>query len=254
MNRVLAALEPGPSLEPVARAARAIAAIFAAEPFGIHVVEAGSPPANRLQDDVGFPVTLRSGPVVDILLQATDTADVAMAVVGTRSHLDTEPPTGHVTLQLAEQTTKPLLVVPPRSALGARGAMRRVLVPLDGAPHTSVASRKMLQRLTTADIEVTATHVLSQRDDLHFVDAPQHAYDAWRREFIARHAEPGTRLDLRRGAIWQAIQTCASDMNADLVVLAWSQYLSPGRAVVVREALANPTIPILLLPASRTSR
>jgi nucleotide-binding universal stress UspA family protein len=44
------------------------------------------------------------------------------------------------------------------------------------------------------------------------------------------------------------IVAVARETTADLIVLAWSQNLGPGRARVVSETLAHTTIPVLLLP------
>jgi hypothetical protein len=38
------------------------------------------------------------------------------------------------------------------------------------------------------------------------------------------------------------------ETSADLIVLAWSQDLGPGRARVVSETLAHSHVPVLLLP------
>jgi nucleotide-binding universal stress UspA family protein len=249
MTRVVAALDHDTSLEPVARAARAIAALLGAEVIGVHVAEPGSPPRAALERRARFPVSRVEGDTVEALVTAIEGADVAIAVVGARSRPDAPRPTGHVPLELSERLTCPLLVVPPHSTLGERGRVRRMLVPLDGTPQTSAAARRLVRQVRPAGIEVVATHVLDDSHPLHFADAPQHDYDAWRREFLARHAAPDTELDVRRGDTWTAIEACAHEVAADLIVVVWSQRLASGRAVVVREALANPDLPVLLLPA-----
>jgi nucleotide-binding universal stress UspA family protein len=254
MTRVVAALDHGPSLEPVARAARALAALMDAEAVGVHVAEPGSPSRATLERRARFPVARVEGDTVEALVDAIENSDVAIAVVGARSHAEAPRPTGHVPLELAERLTRPLLVVPPHSTLGTRGRVRRVLVPLDGSRQTSAAARRLVRQVRPAGIEVIVTHVLDDTHPLHFADAPQHDYDAWRREFLARHAVPGTDLDVRQGNTWEAIEACAHEVTADLIVVVWSQRLASGRAEVVRAALANPDLPVLLLPTNAQHR
>jgi hypothetical protein len=45
------------------------------------------------------------------------------------------------------------------------------------------------------------------------------------------------------------IVVVANETAADLIVLAWSQDLTPGHARVISETLAHTDIPVLLLPA-----
>ena len=58
-----------------------------------------------------------------------------------------------------------------------------------------------------------------------------------------------TALLLRRlGVPADDVVAVADETGSNLIVLAWSQDLAPGRARVVSETLAHTDIPVLLLP------
>jgi nucleotide-binding universal stress UspA family protein len=249
MPTILAALDASETLEPTARAARSLAVLFDAEVVGLHVLEEDSPEPATLARRAGIAVSTRpNDDVVASLLAAMEDPDVVLAVVGSRDLPENSAPVGHVARLLATQLTTPLLVVPPGSALGSRGELVRALVPLNGDPPATDELHDLIARLTHHDVEVVVTHVFDPRHPPRFIDEPQHGYEAWRDEFWARHEPRADRVELRRGAAWDQVLTCAHDVAAELIVLCWAQRLAPGRAEVVREVLANPTIPTLLLP------
>jgi hypothetical protein len=245
---VLAALDDSPALVPTARAASSMAALLDAELSGVHVREPGSPRAVTLTSRVGFPVTVTSGEVVPQLLTRIGAPEVLLGVLGARDRSGVDVPAGHVASELACATSKPLLVVPPGSPLGSRGAVGRALLPLNGDPHTTGQTREVVDRLEGAGVEIVATHVFDPGRPPRYLDVAGHELESWRHEFLTRHGRPGQRLDLRTGPVWQAVLACAIEQEADLIVLAWAQHLAPGRAAVIRQALDNPTLPILLLP------
>jgi nucleotide-binding universal stress UspA family protein len=84
-----------------------------------------------------------------------------------------------------------------------------------------------------------------------FSDHDPHATRAWEQEFLSRSMPtPHDRVTLvrRLGVAADDVVAVARETGADLIVLAWSQDLSPGRARVVSETLAHSDIPVLLLP------
>jgi hypothetical protein len=63
---------------------------------------------------------------------------------------------------------------------------------------------------------------------------------AWGQEFLARYcALPGARLELRSGAAAEHVVKVAGTEQADMIALAWSQRLEPGRGLVVRRAVPD---------------
>jgi len=100
-----------------------------------------------------------------------------------------------------------------------------------------------------------ALHVFDKGTTPRFLDRPEHDIDAWTREFLARYcSEPGSRLELRAGRTGHHVVDAAEGEDADMIALTWSQDLSPGRAAVVREALARTCLPLLLVPVVGTTK
>jgi nucleotide-binding universal stress UspA family protein len=252
MTRTLAALDDSPALDATARAARAMARVLGTEVTGIHVAATTGPVVATLSSRAGFTVMLETGDPVRRLLAEIERDEVVLAVVGAYDEPDRATPVGHVALQLAQATSTALLVVPPRSRLGRDGTISRALLPLNGDPTTTEQVRGLAERLTAAGVEVVPVHVFDAAHPPSYLDAAGHGLRAWQREFLARHGQPEHDLQLRHGNAWEAVEECAHDLDADLIMLAWAQSLAPGRAAVVRQAMANPTIPVLLLPALRS--
>jgi nucleotide-binding universal stress UspA family protein len=68
-------------------------------------------------------------------------------------------------------------------------------------------------------------------------------------KFMARYcALPGARLELRHGAAAEHVVQVADAEQADMIALAWSQRLDPGRAPVVRHAVLDAQVPVMLIP------
>lgn len=94
-------------------------------------------------------------------------------------------------------------------------------------------------------------HVHSPATVPAFSDHNPNAARAWEREFLSRYISiPHDRVTLvrRLGVPADDVAAVARETGANLIVLAWSQDLSPGRGRVVSEALAHADIPVLLLP------
>jgi len=72
---------------------------------------------------------------------------------------------------------------------------------------------------------------------------------AWGQEFLGRYCElPGARLELRNGAAAEHVVKVAGTEQADMIALAWSQRLDPGRALVVLHAVLDTGVPVMLVP------
>jgi nucleotide-binding universal stress UspA family protein len=130
--------------------------------------------------------------------------------------------------------------------------VHRVLLPLDAPLATQEALYDTVLLALAADVELLALHIWAPRDVPMFNDQPHHEWRAWSQDFM-RRCWPGSmvrpELQRRVGAPAEEIVAAVADTRADLLVLAWSQDLSPGRARVVRAALRTSSKPVLLLPA-----
>jgi nucleotide-binding universal stress UspA family protein len=251
---VLAAIPEGPELATVAAAARTMAELLHVTVTGLHVGPSDPSHLEELSRRAGFPVRSEPGDPVTRLVAAARTGGPVLVVVGARSSARTDTPVGHVALELARRTTGPLLVVPPTSTLGRTTRPDRALVPLDDDPRTTAQVSPLVERLEDAGVEIVVTHVFDPAHPPTTMDQPAHAQAAWGAEFLARHGQGTHGLELRRGATWDAVLRCAEDVTADLLVLGWSQHLTPGHARTVRRALDRSGVPVLLVPSGAPSR
>ena len=181
-------------------------------------------------------------------LQQVQDPEVALAVLpqlrGDRAAVITE---------MIQRCSKPLVLVPLQGRAVSSDLIRRVLVPLDGSTRSAetVAETVALFAATGADIVVL--HVFDAGTVPMFWDQPAHAHASWEDEFLARYCNhPDARLELRSGVPGESILEVASSERADLIVLGWTQNLSPGRARALRTALLGARVPLLLLPIPGT--
>ena len=59
---------------------------------------------------------------------------------------------------------------------------------------------------------------------------------------------PGARLELCNGAAAEYVVKVAGTEQADMIALAWSQRLDPGRALVVLHVVLDTGVPVMLVP------
>jgi hypothetical protein len=256
VGRVIVALADRPEAVATARAGRACAELLGSQIEGIHVQEADDVDVEALPSRVGFSVLSvrpdeRAGvldPVAGAIRRALGSPDVVLGVVGSRT-ATTQPHTGHVALEVADSSRSPLLVVPPSSTLSPQAPVRRVLVPLDDALATTTQLEDIAATLTTAGAELIAVHVFNRVHVPPHLDSEGHALEAIRAALQARHAAVALdRLELRRGAPWEAIRRCIDEFEIDVLLLGWGQRRDEGRAGLVQRALRESPVPVLLMP------
>ena len=146
------------------------------------------------------------------------------------------------------KSAKPVMLV-PAEARDQPPRIRRVLLPLDGTAQSASAVAETAERLARGGAELVVLHVFDAQTVPKFWDQHAHAGQAWGQEFLARYcAVPGARLELRSGAAAEHVVKVAGAEQADIIALAWSQRLEPGRALVVRRAVLDAEVPVMLLP------
>ena len=149
---------------------------------------------------------------------------------------------------VAQRSAKPVVLVPA----GARQLprrIRRVLLPLDGTARSAAAIAEAAERFARGGIELVVLHVFGAETVPKFWDQHAHAGQAWEQEFLARYcALPGARLELRSGAAAEHVAKVAGAEQADMIALAWSQRLDPGRAAAVRRTVLDAEVPVMLIP------
>jgi universal stress protein family protein len=154
--------------------------------------------------------------------------------------------------RVAQQSAKPVVLV-PAEARDQPTRIRRVLLPLDGTARSASAVAGTAERLARGGAEIVVLHVFDAQTVPKFWNQHAHARQAWGQEFLARYcALPGARLELRSGTAAEHVVKVAGTEQADMIALAWSQRLEPGRALVVRRAVLEAGVPVMLVPIAAT--
>jgi nucleotide-binding universal stress UspA family protein len=248
--KVLAGLDQTAAARPVLAASHEIARLFGADVSAVHVLQDGAQRVRELAADERVPLVELEGTPGPRLAQALeDDDDVVALVVGTRAQPHGGREIGSTALEVVTTTHKPVFAIPPE--LRADFAVRRVLVPLEGSLSTSFAPYAALDVPGAEHVDVVILHVLEEHALPAFSDQPQHEWEAFCREFLARYSlwpVGHVRLETRVGRPDQHILPVARETDCDLIALAWAQELGPGRASIVRETLRRGTIPVLLVP------
>jgi len=251
MTNVLATVNSDACAQPVLDTPAVLAHLLDATVVALHVREHGVSAPARVANAAGVELREASGSPIKEIVAATKAPDIAALVLGTRGAHRGSQPAGHTALAVITQTAKPVVVVPPDAHPPKR--LGRILVPLEGTAESSRALDGTIALAHRHRLDVLVLHVHSPSTVPAFSDHEPHATQTWDTEFLNRHvAVPHTRVRLLRrlGVPADDVVAVAHETTADLIVLAWSQDLSEGRARVVSETLAHSRVPVLLLPVS----
>ena len=250
MDHVLAAVDASPCAHAVMQTALSIAEWFDATVTALHVRENDRDAPLQVARGAGVELHEAAGPPIEAIVAAAEDPGVVAVVLGARGANRGPQPAGHTALEVITRVNKPVVVVPPDGTRGAR--VTRVLTPLEGTNESSQAIADMLALAARRGVDILVLHVHTPDAVPPFQDQPHHQVEAWEQEFLARFVSgPHARVEISQhvGAPAERVVAVARDAEADLMALGWSQNLSPGRAEVVREALAHSTMPVLLIPA-----
>jgi nucleotide-binding universal stress UspA family protein len=253
--KVIAAIDDTSAARAVLSTARALSRLFGADVEALHVRQNGHATALREAQAAGVSLGTPAGPAVESLVAAAAADDVAAMVIGTRRTPTAARPLGTTALDVVASVEKPVAVVAPDAAVPER--IRRVLLPLEGTPSTSLAPVEVLELVHEADLDVVVLHVRDEASLPLFTDQPQHETETWTTEFLARHCPRGlssVSTALRVGIPEKVVVQVAEEESVDLIALGWNQRLAPGRAGVVRAVLERGGLPIMLIPAAPDPR
>jgi len=271
---ILLALDGSPEAHAALPAARLAARLADAS---LHVVHALDQPVSEAEaltrlglsasETPGLVIDQVVGPPAEAIIRWAAESRAMLIVLTTRGRT---PYQGRVLRPVAEAIVRhapcPVLLVRPEIAERVRATtdLRRIVLPLDGAPSSAAVIAPALELAARAGAEVDILFVAgpaappAEPGTLTgpvYVDQPQHEWPAWAREFIARFGTslgrypPAThcRLFLRTGDPASEILRFASEHASDLIVLEWRGRLDPTHARVVKAVLANAPCPVLLL-------
>ncbi len=249
MTKVIAALDNSLAAAPVLATAVELARLLDAEPQAVHVQVDGARTVRGVADAAALPLRTLDGPVLERLLEYGGDEDVVALVLGAKGTPGGRRPLGGTALAVATTLQKAVVIVPPNAP--APGALRRVLVPLEGTLPAPLVPREIVAVGEGKAVDVLVLHVYEESSLPLFTDQPQHERLAWAREFLSRYCPWGidrVRFETRVGTSQELVPLVAAETGVDLVALGWAQELAEGRAPVVRAVLTRGRVPVLLVP------
>jgi nucleotide-binding universal stress UspA family protein len=250
--KVLAAIDDSAAAQPVLDVARRLGELIVAGVESVHVQEDGSGEnAASISRAAHIPLHFGHGDIVAVLRSEARERDVIALVIGTRGVPAGPSPAGHVAIDLVQSLDRPIVVVPPHAI---DRPLRRVLVAVEGDGESHALGRLFEQLGDLETPEVVALHVTAPSELPPFADSTVHEADAFAREFMIRSASgvvpdlSRIRFEMRVGDPADTVREAARELDADIVVFAWHRDLSEGHGRVVREMLAEASIPVALFP------
>lgn len=247
MRTVIAALDRSPVAGEVLAAATRLAGLLDASVVVVHACGENEPDWDE-PSDVGLMIRAVTGPAADAILDALAPEEVVLGVVGARGAPGGKRPAGSTALAVVTKTTKPVVVVPPKSLATGASPIAKILVPLEGTVGAGEAVQDMVRALVGPGVAIVAVHVFDPASPPLFLDRPEHDLGVWTSEFLTRQlGEHGDRMVLRTGNAATLIAGVGAEEGADLIVLSWGQDAAAGRAATVQEVLARTDIPVMLL-------
>lgn len=249
-STVIAAIDDSAAARPVLATAQAVAGLLHARVEAMYVADDGGQTAGGAAGVAGVSMRVETGDVVARLVKAAADPSVVAIVLGARARPGGRRPAGHVAVELITHCDKPVIVVPPETRRGDE--LHHIVIALEGTTPTSHALRPAIELGRDPDVEVMVVHVDDEATIPLFSDQPQHETSAFATEFLTRYGadhDGPPHLELRIGEPAEQVLSVCDDTAADMVVVAWSCSLAPGRARFVRHVLEHARIPVMLVPA-----
>lgn len=273
-QRVLVALDGSPAATTALPVARAVAEQLHARLEVLYVTSgplAQGEARRHLQlDDDALPITLHEhADVAAAIVRASQAAGVALVVLTTHGH-EIEPPgrLGRTAQAVIANSERPILLVQPAGRPArAAGALRRILVPLDGTPTTATvlhAAVSMAWRLgASLDVLYVAGREPAPKEAgsvraPRYLDQSQHEWRQWADEVADRlmrgcaGCPPDMPIEVHfgQGDPGLEIVKFAEAGGHDAIVVVRRSRLEPGRAATLRAVLAHAPCPVLVVGAT----
>jgi nucleotide-binding universal stress UspA family protein len=248
-RKILAAIDTSAAAGPVLATGRAIAKLYDATVEAVHVREGSAEAAGGAAERAEVPLRILPGSPLDTLRSLAGDDEVVAVVLGARSAPLGKRPAGHVTVDIITSLRKPVVVVPPHAS--AVVAFERMLVPLEGTLTSAAALAAVIERAHAHGLDVVLLHVRGESSVPRFSEQSHYEMEAWADEFLARYCSGtprGVRLEVRVGSACEQIVRAVEQTRCGLIALGWGQVLAANRAQVVRQCLAQSSVPMLLVP------
>ncbi len=275
---VLVALDGSPAATTALPIARTIAAQLGAETAILHVTEAPVSEANGRQHlhlkqagATDSEIRIQVGDPATMILQATTEATVALVVLTTHGRtVEQGRHLGRVAEAVIATTTQPILLVRPEASavpMHRTAGLRRLLLPLGGAPATMAALHPVGELAARLDASVDLLYVANSDQDRpadiggiaapRYIDQPQHEWPHWASEVIERvhiaNTEwPSTvplRVFVARGEISSEINDFAAVHEHDAIVMLRREPGDLGQTPLLGAVLDTMPCPVLLVTA-----
>ncbi len=269
---VLVALDGSPAAATALPIARIIAAQLGAETAILHVTAAPVSEENvrlylHLQQAGAMDSELRIqvGDPATMILQATTEATVALVVLTTHGRTVKQgQDLGRVAASVIAATMQPILLVRPEATtapMHRTAGLRRLLLPLGGAPATMAALHPVGELAARLDASVDLLYIANADQQRpagiarigapRYVDQPQHEWPHWasgviERVHIADTGWPSTvplRVFLVHGEIGAEISNFAATHKHDAIVM-----MRRGRADLAHTPLLGAVLDIMTCP------
>lgn len=238
MKRVVAAVDRSPVTELVRSTAHAIADVLDLEVEEI---------ASEVGDDAD-PARDEAAAVCAAL--AGD--DVVVGVLGARRLRSRHQPLGHVAAAAITNAEIPLVVVPPDAQPLRPTGQLTLLAPLDGTASTERAIRAAVTDVIGALGDLIVLHVFDETSVPMFVTSAEDRRilaEEWAHRHGAGSVEPA---ELRLGRPAETVLDMVGRAQPDGLVLGWHRRLDDGHGEVVRRAIAEAGVPIILIPVDES--
>ncbi len=273
---VLVALDGSPAAATALPIARTIAAQLGAETAILHVTAA---PVS--EDDIRRHLHLKQAGATDselriqvgdpatMIVQATTEATVALVVLTTHGRtVEQGRHLGRVAESVIAAATQPILLVRPEATttpMHHTAGVRRLLLPLGGAPATMAALHPVGELATRLGASVDLLYIVSGGQDRpagiggiaapRYVDQPQHEWPHWANEVIERvHIAdtewPATvplRVFVSRGEIGAEISRFAATHEHDAIVMIRRDRADLVQTPLLHAVLDTMSCPVLLV-------
>lgn len=212
----------------------------------------------------GMVIDVHVGDLAESVAAGTRSPSVAFLVLGAESGGPDACGVGAVAARALQQAGTSVIVVRPGYT---PRRLARILVPLDGTPSmaAALAPAGELACLSGAALDIVMVGQTERSTPRavemgamsapQYIDQPQHEWPAYSQEFIERflgavgHCPRGVprRFFLRVGDPGREILRAASDLDADLIALAWHGGCEGEHGRVFRQVLRDAGLPVLVL-------